>query len=119
MMPPVPSGSYRLAEQIGAWAIYADITVSVVVRGADDPFVALEAIGLGAAYALGFVRNSDDVGIVVCRLDTNPVDTTPLALAFATCHAVFKCFQISPPAGPQFDRSTKSFVFPARGKIDW
>ena len=130
-MSAATSGSYRLAEQIGGWAVYADLTISVAARDRAHPLVTLApsvtvdapgpdlaAISFGAVYAFGFVRNSDRLGVIVHRLHTNPVDTTPMALAFATCHAVFQCLQISPTASPYFDRSTKSFVFPGRGVID-
>ncbi len=127
-MPVVPTGSYRLADQIGAWAVYADITLSVISRADDHPLVTLDAelqvdqhgrdiasIGFGAAYALGYIPQSERVGIIVHKLHTNPVDTTPMALAYATCHAVLACFNESPAVVPYFDGNSRSFVFPARG----
>ncbi len=130
-MPAVPTGYFRLAEQIGSWAVFADISLSAIVRADRCPIVTLDqnvyidtdgrdlaAISFGAAYALGYIRDSEGVGIIVHRLHTNPVDTTPMALAFATCHAVFDCLKVCPTNGPYFDRSTKSFVFPGRGTIN-
>lgn len=124
-MPAVPTGSYRIAEQIGGWAVFAEIALAAIVRTDGCPIVALDetvvvdadgrdlaGIAFGAAYALGYVPDSRGLGIFVHKLHTNPVDTTPMALAFVTCHAVFNCFDVSPTTGPFFDRSTKSFVFP-------
>jgi hypothetical protein len=120
-------GSFRLAEQIGAWGVFAEIALSVVDRTAPSPFVTFDpgiqvdpwghecaAIGFGAVYAIEFLNRAESDGIVVHKLHTNPVDTTPMALAFATCHAMFNCFSVSPESGPYFDRSTRSFVFPGR-----
>jgi len=127
-MPAVPTGSYRLAEQIGGWAVFAEITLSAVARAEGQPLVTLDgnvqvdkegrdiaSIRFGAAYALGNIPKSECVGIVVHQLHSNPVDTTPAALAFATCHAVLACFNESPSVVPYFDRNTRCFVFPARG----
>ena len=129
-MPAVPTGSFRIAEQIGSWAVFADITLSAMVRADGWPLVTLgqnvevdadgrdlAGISFGAAYALGYVGDSEGVGIIVHKLHTNPVDTTPMALAFATCHAVFECLKVCPKTGPYFDRSARSFVFPGRGML--
>jgi hypothetical protein len=78
----------------------------------------IASIGFGAAYALGKIRKSECVGIVVHKLHMNPVDTTPMALAFATCHAVLACFNESPSVVPYFDRNARCFIFPARGPKD-
>ena len=130
-MPAVPTGSFRLAEQIGGWAIFADITLSVHARDADDPLPLvtcddgvsvdgfghhLAAIGFGVSHALGFIHESDCVGVIVHRLDTNPVDTTPTALAYVACHALLQCWELTPPSAPYFDRDAKTIVFPARSK---
>lgn len=130
-MPAVPTGSYRLAEQIGAWAVFADLTLCAIARGAEHPLVAIAdgvvvddygrdvaSIGLGVAYALSCIPNSNEVGVIVQRLHTNPVDTTPMALAFTACHAALDCFNEKPSILPYFDRETRSFVFPARGPVD-
>ena len=130
-MPVVPTGSFRLAEQIGGWAVFADITLCVIARASGHPIVALgdnvdvdeyghdvASIGFGVAYALGYITDSDDVGVFVHRLHTNPVDTTPMALAYAACHAVLNCFNEKPANAPYFDRDSRSFVFPARGPTD-
>lgn len=130
-MPAIPTGSYRLAEQIGGWAVYDDITLSAVARADDHPLGILDAdlhldphgreiasIGFGAAYALGYIPQSERVGIIVHKLHTNPVDTTSAALAYATCHAVLACFNESPAVVTYFDRNSRSFVFPARGPKD-
>jgi hypothetical protein len=130
-MPLVPTGSYRLAEQIGGWAVFAEITLSAVARADGQSLVTLDgdlqvdqhgrdiaSIGFGAAYALGNIAQSECVGIIVHELYTNPVDTTPMALAYATCHAVLACFNESPTVLPYFDRNSRSFVFPARGPKD-
>jgi hypothetical protein len=130
-MPAVPSGSFRLAEQIGGWAVFADITLSVVVRRKGQPLVTLDqqvtvddierqiaSIGFGVAYALTYIAGSDDVGVIIHKLDTNPVDTTPMALAYATCRAVLKCFDGMPIKAPYFDRESRCFIFPARGPSD-
>lgn len=129
-MPVVPTGSFRLAEQIGGWAVYADITLSAIARADEHPLVTLDAdlhvdqrdrdiasIGFGAAYALRYIPQSERIGVIVHKLHTNPVDTTPMALAYATCHAVLACFNESPTVVPYFDQHSKSFVFPARGPI--
>lgn len=130
-MAAVPTGSYRLAEQIGGWAVFAHITVSAIARADEHPLVTLDAdlhvdqhgrdiasIGFGAAYALGYIPQSERIEIIVHKLHTNPVDTTPMALAYATCHAVLACFNESPTVVPYFDRNSRSFVFPARGPKD-
>ena len=131
-MPLTPTGSYRLAEQIGGWAVFADIDLITVARAdISSPLVTLDAgvtvdgsgqqlaaIGFGLAYALGYVPDSDLVGVIVTRLHTNPVDTTPMALSFATCHAVLDSLDLQPDFAPYFDRETRSFVFPGRGPTD-
>ncbi len=130
-MPAIPTGSFRLAEQIGGWAVFADITLSAVVRAHGQPLVTLDrsvhvdqhgrdvaSIGFGAAYALGYIPQSECVGIIVHKLHTNPVDTTPMALAYATCHAILACFNESPSVVPYFDRNGRCFVFPSRGSED-
>ena len=130
-MPAIPTGSYRLAEQIGGWAVYADLTLSPIARGTDRPLVTVAdgvvvddygqdvaSIGLGVAYALTCIPESDEMGVIVQRLHTNPVDTTPMALAFAACHATLDCFNKKLDRLPYLDRETRSFVFPARGPAD-
>lgn len=120
-----PAASFRLAEQIGRWGIFADITISVALRTPGSPFIAIggncgveanswemASIGFGVSHALQHIPNSDDLGATVLRLHTNPVDTTAMALAFAACHATFKCFEVMPASAPYFDRSSKTFVFP-------
>ncbi len=130
-MPAVRTGSYRLAEQIGGWAIFAEITLSAIFRAEGHPLVMFDgnvlldqhggdiaSIGFGAAYALSYIPQSERVGVIVHKLHTNPVDTTPMALAYATCHAVLACFNESPASAPYFDRNSRCFVFPPRGPKD-
>ena len=125
------TGSYRLAEQIGGWAVFAEITLSAFTRSkthalltvADE--LALDEHGreiahieFGIAYAVSCMTEFKDLGFCVQELHTNPVDTTPLALAFASCHAALKCLKVEPTMVPYFDRQSRSFVFPARGLHD-
>ena len=131
-MPLTPTGSYRLAEQIGGWATFADIDLITMARGdISSPLVELDAgvnvdasgqqiaaIGFGVAHALGYLPDSDFVGVIVTRLHTNPVDTTPMALAFATCHAVLDSLDLQPENAPYFDREKRLFVFPGHGPTD-
>lgn len=129
-MPQPRTGSFRLAEQIGAWAVFADISITLVTRGPGIALVRIEdnihldderefaAISFGVSYALGYVPNFDALGVVVNKLHTNPVDTTPMALAFASCHAVLNCLDTTPANAPYFDRITRSFVFPGRGPVN-
>ncbi len=75
----------------------------------------LAAIQFGVNYALACIPDSTEFRVNVQRLHTNPVDTTSMALAFATCHAVLNCFDDTPDNVPYFDRDTRSFAFPGRG----
>ncbi|MDA1230909.1 MAG: hypothetical protein O2856_09055 [Planctomycetota bacterium] len=125
-MPVTPRvGSYRLAEQIGGWAVFADITLASIVRPEHYSFVTFAegvdhhlsdldvlALGFGASYGFALAAQSKDMGILVTGIDTNPVDTTPMALAFAACRAVLNSFAIPESKGPYFQREAKSFVFP-------
>ncbi|MGY8771425.1 MAG: hypothetical protein ACKVH8_23675 [Pirellulales bacterium] len=130
-MPLTPIGTHRLAEQIGGWAVFADIELITIARSGNTPLVSLDAgvsvddagryvcaIGFGTAYALEYMPGSDPVGVFVTKLHINPVDTTPMALAFATCHAVLNSLNLKPEAAPYFERSTRSFVIPGRGTVD-
>ncbi len=130
-MPVGSTGKYCLKEQIGGWGIFADIELMTIRRAEGMPLVTLEcglcddesgryvaAIGFGAAYAFHCVAESNDLGVIVTRLHTNPVDTTPMALAFATCHAVLKSLGLESTSAPDFDRQTRSFVFPGRLKME-
>ncbi len=124
-------GSYRLIEQIESWAAFAEISVSIVDRADGRPLVSFDevvqfvdrdrdivSIEFGATYALDSIPNTDRLGVFVRKLVTQPVDTSSITLAYATCHAVLACFKESPVIVPYFDRNSRSFVFPSSSPID-
>lgn len=121
------SGSYRLAVQVDERGWYASITLTRVARTKQRPLITFAdqvddaqlsdeeqvAIAFGASQALAWARQSLRVGFRITQLDTQPVDTTDMALAFATCRAVLNLFDIPESVGPYFDRASSSFVFPS------
>ena len=129
-MPAVPTGSHRLAEQIGNWAIFASIKLSVHARDSRslspivmwddgisvDSFGQTEAaVAFGVSHALRFIPESECIGVVVHELNTVSVDTTAAAIAFVACHALLDCWDLAPPSAPYFDRDKKAIVFPCGG----
>lgn len=125
-MPEERRGKHRFAKQIGGWGSFADVEVVVSPRNSnsalldvgglsDDPRGDdwLAGVQFGVRYALEHVPGSErNVSIRVPYLHTNPVDSSTLSVAFATCFAVWDALGHSPDAAPYFDDASKSFVFP-------
>lgn len=119
-------GRHRFAKQIGGWGSFAE--VEIVVAPANDDCLVLDVgdlssdprrddwiagLRLGVRYALEHApESSRDVSVRVVRLQTNPVDSSTLSVAFATCFAVWDGLELSPENPPFFDENSRSFVFP-------
>jgi hypothetical protein len=122
-------GHHRFAKQICGWGSFADVQLRVqpaervgtpvsfdVVDLDNDPRRAdwIAGVEFGVRYALEHLPRSErQVAICVLRLHTNPVDSSTMAVAFATCLAVWNALGYVPQVVPMFDEKSRSFVFPS------
>ncbi len=122
---PEHRGKHRFGKQIGAWASFAE--VEVVVESGPPALIIevdqfdrdpshqdwLAGIQFGIRHALSKLPLRDrDVVVRVTSLDTNPVDSSVLSVAFASCFAFWNAVGHRPTDPPYFDDRTKSFTFP-------
>jgi hypothetical protein len=96
-------GKARIAEQVGGWAVYAEITLTVewddhpdgrrrdpsIGFGTSQPlsFEHMQAIGFGVIYALEHLpdpRPNRRYAVVIEEVKSNPVDTKDTPSAFCT-----------------------------------
>ena len=125
-MPQERRGKHRFAKQIGGWGSFADVEVVVIPAAADNVIVDVVDLSsdprrddwvagmqFGVRYALEHIPSSDsNVSVRVVYLNTNPVDSSILFVAFATCFAIWNAMEFPPENAPYFNDKSKSFVFP-------
>jgi hypothetical protein len=119
-------GRFQLAKQVGDRGFFADVSVVLdcipnerlafaIEQLESDPRNAdwIAGIQFGVAYALQQLPSAKaNMSVLITDLHTNPVDSSSLTVAFATCFAVWDASGFVADRPPYFDESKMSFVFP-------
>jgi hypothetical protein len=123
------AATYRLAKSLGGVIHYAEVTAtaefanerSIVVspeafswlRQVYGPNAVVDGPGFeadraaaesGAAFALGHITGREGKAaarVVLDRIRTNPVDTTPADIAYAACWAVWQALGVEGSSVPE------------------
>lgn len=120
-------GAFRLAEQVGQFGYFAAIELVVEISTGSHGEVRIElpqelpshwrnGLVFGIDYALGHARIQSSGQNISCvrveNLETNPVDTSSVLLAFVAAKAVCSAIHIEPPARFTFVPKDGAFLFP-------
>src|SRR4051794_9476966 len=121
-------GEYKFAIQRGSLGYFAKVSLEVALEGANQGLTVdfafgdtglqrwQSAIQFGVAYVWDKLPNKfgRSMHVVVREIDYNPVDTSQMAMAFATIHALFNALDWLPGDAPTFDPESGLFIFPTR-----
>jgi hypothetical protein len=121
-------GHYRFSRQVGGWGAYADVRVAVQPTETPTVEVLFDVPGLhsdprwydweaGARFGVHYAIERSPlvktgIRVRITGISTNPVDSSSLTVAFATCCAVWDALGLTPANPPSFDECSKSFRFP-------
>jgi hypothetical protein len=117
----MPNAAFRVAEQHGEFGFYAEVELSVMPVNALSLTVCHRdisgdweaAVQFGLSYAWDHLRARAKCGfsVEVVSLETHPVDSSHLLVAYVAAMALFKAAGYTGPGVPVFHKEARTVVF--------